>query len=196
MNEKHIDYLIVGGGIAGTVLALQLVQRGHRVHIYDKPQPMTASRVAAGIINPVTGQRFVKSWMYDDLIAAASKFYAAYDTRWATSFFQSTLIHRALFSKNELNNFENREGDKHYEPYFSKEAATQKKNFREAEEWCTIKGARLDIAGFILQAKNYLASKGHGIVKENFDYAQLSFNQSGVKYTCLLYTSPSPRDRG
>ena len=38
-----------------------------------------------------------------------------------------------------------------------------------------------------MQAKNYLASKGHGIVKENFDYAQLSFNQSGVKYTDVQY---------
>ena len=37
--------------------------------IIDNNQPNSASRIAAGIINPVTGRRIVKTWMIDELLS-------------------------------------------------------------------------------------------------------------------------------
>jgi len=55
-----IDFLIVGQGLAGSLLAWELIQRGCSVLVVDKGEE-NASQVAAGLINPVTGIRFVKS---------------------------------------------------------------------------------------------------------------------------------------
>lgn len=43
--------------------------------IIDDAQPGTASKVAAGIINPVTGRRIVKTWMIDDVMPDAVQQY-------------------------------------------------------------------------------------------------------------------------
>jgi glycine/D-amino acid oxidase-like deaminating enzyme len=49
------DYLLIGHGLAGATLARELRGRGHRVLVYDEPRPDSASRVAAGLMNPVAG---------------------------------------------------------------------------------------------------------------------------------------------
>ncbi len=36
--------------------------------VIDAPQPFTASKVASGVINPVTGRRIVKTWLIDELL--------------------------------------------------------------------------------------------------------------------------------
>lgn len=67
--------LIVGQGIAGTVLAWTLMQRGVAVRIADAGFPHQSSGAAAGIINPVTGKRFVKSWRFDTFFPVAKAAY-------------------------------------------------------------------------------------------------------------------------
>ncbi|HBA65740.1 MAG TPA: FAD-dependent oxidoreductase, partial [Methylococcaceae bacterium] len=55
-----IDFLIVGQGLAGSLLAFELIQRNAQVMVVDDGRE-NASEVAAGLINPVTGIRLVKS---------------------------------------------------------------------------------------------------------------------------------------
>lgn len=62
------DILIIGQGICGTFLSWYLEQAGISSILIDEPKPYTASKAAAGIINPVTGRRIVKTWMIDELI--------------------------------------------------------------------------------------------------------------------------------
>ncbi|MEQ1637721.1 MAG: FAD-binding oxidoreductase [Methylococcales bacterium] len=69
------DYLIVGQGLAGSLLAWQLIRRNCKVIIVDTGQE-NASQVAAGIINPITGLRFVKSDDIDVLLPSAIACYA------------------------------------------------------------------------------------------------------------------------
>ncbi len=67
--------LIVGQGIAGTLLARALERRNARVCIADGNLPGSSSPVAAGVINPVTGKRFVKSWRFDEFFPVAQAVY-------------------------------------------------------------------------------------------------------------------------
>jgi glycine/D-amino acid oxidase-like deaminating enzyme len=52
-----MDFLIVGQGVAGTFLARTLIERGCRLLVVDDDQRDSSSRVAAGLLNPVTGMR-------------------------------------------------------------------------------------------------------------------------------------------
>ena len=64
-----VDYLIIGQGISGTWLSYYLEKANKSFIIIDNDQPNSSSRVAAGIINPVTGRRIVKTWMIDELLS-------------------------------------------------------------------------------------------------------------------------------
>jgi glycine/D-amino acid oxidase-like deaminating enzyme len=72
---KRVDCVIIGQGLAGTTLAWQLHRRGFRVLVIDREGRGSASRIAAGLITPVTGKRLAKSWRWDELYPAATAFY-------------------------------------------------------------------------------------------------------------------------
>lgn len=69
------DYIIVGQGLAGSILAYTLAARGARLLLLDAERENSASRVAAGIINPITGRNLVKTWLADEAIPPAIAFY-------------------------------------------------------------------------------------------------------------------------
>ena len=62
---------IVGQGLAGTWLAWVLRNEGHLVRMVDPRAAQTSSRVAAGIVNPLTGQRVKPTWKGATLIPEA-----------------------------------------------------------------------------------------------------------------------------
>lgn len=69
------DVLIIGQGICGTFLSWWLEQAGVSFMVIDEQRPLTASKAAAGLINPVTGRRLVTTWMIDELLPFAQTAY-------------------------------------------------------------------------------------------------------------------------
>ncbi|NUQ81026.1 MAG: FAD-binding oxidoreductase [Bacteroidetes bacterium] len=82
------DLLIVGQGLAGSVLALKAWQRGLEFMVSSDPARPSWTRIAAGLFNPVTGRRFVKTWMADTLFEEIYQFYP-----WAESVLGDGLYH-------------------------------------------------------------------------------------------------------
>ena len=56
---------IIGFGLAGACVALQLQRAGHAVRVVDDGKPGSTG-VAAGLINPVAGRNFQPSWEVDE----------------------------------------------------------------------------------------------------------------------------------
>ena len=88
----HVDILIIGQGICGTLLHWNLTRQGYTSIVIDDNRKNTASRTAAGIINPVTGRRIVKTWMIDDLMPFAYKVYRELEHELDCKLIQSTDI--------------------------------------------------------------------------------------------------------
>ena len=85
--SRHVENLIVGQGLAGSAMAWTLHWSGQSILIIDRDEEHTASRVAAGLVTPVTGKRLVKSPEYDDYWSAALNFYRRVEQETQTSFF-------------------------------------------------------------------------------------------------------------
>jgi glycine/D-amino acid oxidase-like deaminating enzyme len=98
---KQVDYLIIGQGLAGTILAQTLLQKGKSVIIIDNQELSKASRVAAGLYNPVVFKRLVKSWMADELIPFMDKFYSEAETQLKTKFYHAKQIVKLFTENNE-----------------------------------------------------------------------------------------------
>ena len=71
----NVEYMVVGQGISGTFLSWYLHRANKSFFVVDRHDPTSSSRVAAGIINPVTGRRIVKTWMIDTLLPFALSAY-------------------------------------------------------------------------------------------------------------------------
>lgn len=88
----NYDYIIIGQGIAGTMLSWFLQKAGQQVLVYDDAQPNSASRVAAGIINPVSGRKFETAWLYDTIFPFAENTYHEMETALDITCFHERLI--------------------------------------------------------------------------------------------------------
>ena len=87
MTERKIDVLIIGQGLAGTLLAWSLVQRGFTVCVVDDGFRTSSSRMAAGLLNPVTGLRFTRLKQADRFLAVAVPRYRQLESAWGVRFF-------------------------------------------------------------------------------------------------------------
>ena len=80
MGNKPKHILIIGSGLAGSTLALELSQRGHFIQVIDNLAPNTSSRVAAGIINPVVPKGVKKTWQYQEIFPAVFDYYRNFES--------------------------------------------------------------------------------------------------------------------
>lgn len=105
------DVLIVGQGLAGTALAWQLLWRGVSFAIVDRDEPVTASRIAAGLVTPITGKRLAPSWRYDDLFPVAEAFYRRVEGHTGASLFFRRPIVRLFQYQLERDRFGKKRSD-------------------------------------------------------------------------------------
>jgi glycine/D-amino acid oxidase-like deaminating enzyme len=92
---------IVGQGLAGSLLAWRALKEGCTVELFDSGHARSASRVGAGIINPVTGQRLVKSWRVDEFLPRALATYRELEHELRLPLLQSFRVRRLFRSEAE-----------------------------------------------------------------------------------------------
>ena len=113
---QTLDYLIVGQGLAGSMLAWELIQRNFQVLVVDQGQT-NASLIAAGLINPVTGMRLVKTQNIEQLLPAALKFYQHLSQQFQQPFYQEKAMLRIIRNQNEQEFCKHRLQQQAYQPY-------------------------------------------------------------------------------
>ncbi len=114
----EIDYLIIGQGLAGSLLAWELIQRDKKVIIVDNNR-LNASQVAAGLINPVTGMRFVKSTNVDTLLPSALDYYQNLSLYFKQAFYIEKPMLRLLRNDKEITACTKRFKDSQYKNYLA-----------------------------------------------------------------------------
>ena len=105
---SEFDFIIVGQGLAGTALAWSLRWGGSRVLVIDREAPVTSSKIAAGLITPITGQRLVKSWRLDELWPIAVQIYRQVEQITATTLFHELPMVRLFSTETEVEFFAKR----------------------------------------------------------------------------------------
>lgn len=73
---QKLDYLIIGQGVVGTWLSYYALQGGKTFMVVNDSSIPAASKVASGVINPVTGRRIVQTWMIETFLPFALKAYS------------------------------------------------------------------------------------------------------------------------
>ncbi len=76
--DMFVDYLIIGQGISGTWLSYYLQKENKSFLVIDNNVTDSSSKIAAGLINPVTGRRHVEVWMADKILPFAWNAYTQF----------------------------------------------------------------------------------------------------------------------
>jgi glycine/D-amino acid oxidase-like deaminating enzyme len=86
--EKNKPYLLVGQGLAGTILAHHFIAANIPFEIWDAPDVhFNSSQAAGGIFNPVTGRKLEKTWLADELFRYLPDFYTELEQTLQASFY-------------------------------------------------------------------------------------------------------------
>jgi len=102
------DYLIIGQGLAGTALAWHLRWRGFRVLVLDRGDAVTSSRIAAGLLTPITGKRLALTWRFAELWPVAVAFYRRVEIETGEAFFREQPMVRLFQNEEEREVFAKR----------------------------------------------------------------------------------------
>jgi len=111
-----VDVIIVGGGLSGICLAHELERHNVSYRIIDE-NINYSSKVAAGMINPMTFRRMIKTWKGDELIPTLKSFYPAIEKKIGERFFYPIKLRRAFNSAHERDLWMERLLDPEYSDY-------------------------------------------------------------------------------
>lgn len=168
----NFDVLIVGQGLAGSLVASAMEDRGYTFLVYDEIRPYSASQYAAGLINPITGRRFVKSWQYDLLEPVFKSTYAALGTKFNTTFIRDQTIRLYLSSVKEENDLLSqavRYGYDHLIQRCDRPDVVTKKNFVQYD----LKAYQVDIIHLISLLRTHWLT-GNQLIESAFNYNELA----------------------
>lgn len=116
----EIDFLIIGQGLAGSALGYRLIQQGKKVVLLDLPGKNQSSQVAAGLFNPVTGRKMVKTWKGEVLFPEIAPFYQELEKVTGRKFLTLQPIYRPFLSIEEQNEWMGHSSDPEIQPFLKK----------------------------------------------------------------------------
>jgi len=117
-NPVNVDYLIIGQGLAGSLLAWTLHQQNKKVYIVDNHHKHSSSKVAAGLINPVIGKRLnidedVQAYLNDAIVC-----YQALASQFDQTFFHPQKMLRLFKDEQQMEAFKKKASNNELENFF------------------------------------------------------------------------------
>lgn len=174
MSDVSSKILIVGAGLSGVSVAIQLIRKGAKVTLIDNGVNVSSS-VAAGMINPLVFRRMTKSWRVDEFIPYLKSFYVGLEEETGGTFFHLVPIRR-LFSTEQEHDFWIKKQDRDdFKPYMHE---VTKDDYSYSGGKNPFGSGRVketfyvDVKPFLESTKKWIASKGE-ILNEEFDSTQL-----------------------
>ncbi|MFN8335250.1 MAG: FAD-binding oxidoreductase [Cyclobacteriaceae bacterium] len=183
-SQTSVDYIIVGQGLAGSCLALQLLQENKRIVVIDEFDEHAATQVAAGLFNPITGRIMTKTWKADVLFPYLHDFYRHAETLTGERFFHPMPLYRPFLSIEEQNEWMGKSAHAGLEKYIDAVHTHEihPGMVRNPYGGLTLKNAGwLDTMKFTKAVRNYISQNGI-FIDGKFDDDKLEFINDEVHY--------------
>ena len=173
----QVNYLIIGQGLAGTLLAKELLAMNESFLIIDAFKENTSSKVAAGMYNPISGKRMVKSWNADELLRETIEAYSSLEKMLDCKLLFQQNIYQLFGSVKEQNDLSSRmdheDFSKHVNLFPSKES-----NLNNVFGAFEIKETGWVYTLLLIEKMRALLIEKSNLIDEKFDYNLLT-NQEG-----------------
>lgn len=181
------DFIVVGHGLAGAILAHTLRGSGQKVLVIDEPRPSSASNVAAGLLNPLAGKRFAKSWLADEFVPAADAFYDELEAHFGQEIFIHKPIYKIFSSVEEQNTWMAKSAGPQWEGYIlqTHTQSISQSSIQDPFGGIMIgKGGYLQVSEMLQLLTNELLEKNL-LLPERFQMEELQLTNEGVTYKTI-----------
>ncbi len=184
-NTTETDFLIVGQGLAGTLLSFELLKAGYSVHIIDNSHFEASTVVASGLINPITGRRLVKTEQIDELLPIAQSTYLVMEQFLGVPLWKDKNISWALSGMKEENDWNARVSTEAYARFmhFSDSAHYLMEKTRDVDAFGTIFAAAQVNISLMIGAYAEKMNDAGKLTREVFEFEELDFNEPN----CIRY---------
>ncbi|MGZ4068384.1 MAG: NAD(P)/FAD-dependent oxidoreductase, partial [Bacteroidia bacterium] len=177
-------FILVGQGLAGSILALELLKQGKSIWVIDEPSLSSCSKAAGGIYNPVIFKRLTQSWMAEKTLPYMLEFFHEMEKLLGKKLVYPTKIAKVFSNENEENLWRKKAANELAETidkniYNSTEDETLA--FIKGNYSFVTAGGYVDVPGFLTLTQNYLREKD-SLIPETFDTDLFSENENGVRY--------------
>lgn len=184
MNRVDYDVLVVGQGLAGTVLSYTLWQRGLRTLVVDQPQPNSSSRTAGGLFNPITGRQMRKTWLCDTLFPFLHDFYPQLEQAVGVRFFHPLPLYFPFSSQQKQTDWVAQSADAEYRDYVR---AFHPKGLYEGFLLQPFGGMEVQRSGYVhigymLDAYRDWLEDRECYLQETLQYADVQPEEGGVRW--------------
>ena len=179
---KHVEYIIVGFGIAGACMAQRLLQQGKSFVVYDDAKK-GASMASGGVLNPTVLKRFTAAWNAVDFFKTAIPFYKTMATRLQQHIIAPVNIQRILNSVEEQNNWMVASDKAALSRFLSTEIISNSNPAVLAPFGLggVMQGALLQ-PQLLIETFRELVQQQEQLYVERFDYARLQVQKDSVAY--------------
>ena len=177
-----VDYLIIGQGLAGSVLAALLLERTRSFVVVDDHHRGAASLAAAGIINPITGKRLNRPALIEELLREAFSTYPKIEHLLGAKLFARRHVIRLFSDEEEGQRWSLKRYLPEYKQHVSQVSPELPAGFTASNGTLEITtAAQLDIPGLIRRTRSILSEQGR-LREEPFQYDQLRVFSTGVEW--------------
>lgn len=172
------DLIIVGGGIAGTCLAIEAQKKGMKILLIDSFGQNHSSTVASGLFNPITGRKFVTTWNAVEVFETLHDFYTQIEKELEKRFFHPLPLVRLFPNAKASNDWDSSIPN----PFISDDPYELPSYFDEGYGGINVeKGGYLNTISF-LQAGRQLIGKDNVLEEEVLDPKDLVLEKNSVKW--------------
>ena len=177
-----VDYIVVGLGLAGIAFCETLEAAGKTFVVFDKGVD-GASRVAAGLYNPVILKRYTLPWKALEQFDLAIPFYRHIEQKLGSQFMEAMPVRKVFSSVEDQNNWFSASDKPSLERFISPKIIpnthdTIKSPYGYGE---VLETGRITIKKLQLQYQQYLEAN-NAFAKASFIHSNIAFKKDCVVY--------------
>jgi len=182
MPSPDYNFLIIGQGLAGSILAHTLITQGQRVMVIDNDHQGSASHVAAGIINPITGHRLNLTQNFENLHKTAKSYYSKLEYHIKHKLIRDIEQQRLIKNPSQHSYFEKRLAEPNYQAYIT-ETDSQNDYFKQTDYGsASIFNTQIVDTKNLLNATQQWLKSLHSYRTDHIDYAKLICHKEHIVY--------------
>lgn len=179
---KKLDYIIVGLGLAGIAFCEQLEKAGKTFVVFDTGQE-GASRVAAGLYNPVILKRYTLPWKAIEQFDLAIPYYKDLEKKLGVQFMDPMPVCKVFSSVEDQNNWFAASDKPSLERFVSPRLVPNSNQWIKASHDYgeVLETGRVAINTLLKAYQNYLEKK-EVYINDKFIYSNITLNNIIVLY--------------
>lgn len=182
-----LDYLIVGQGLAGSVLGYELLSKGKKIIVINDETQASSSKVAGGLFNPITGKNLSLTWLYSKLFPTLLSFFEELEKKFDTQLLYHSDIYRPFANEEQKKHFSKQIERNDLEDFIKVLAETPYNELitNDLGGMLTREAGWLDLPLLLELLREYFISND-AYIFEKFNHAELQILENQVVYKNIV----------